>query len=83
LALANQGETDAAAGHYAKALQLQPETDQLPALPDRLAMNFAEAGRFPEAVGFAEKALALARKTGNDELARAIQTRLETYQSQR
>jgi len=83
LTLANQGETDAAAEHYAKALQLQPDTDQLPELPDRLAMNFAEAGRFPEAITFAEKALALARKAGNAELARAIQTRLESYRSQR
>jgi len=83
LALANQGETDVAAEHYAKALRFQPDMDRMPALPDRLAMNFAEAGRFPEAMAFAEKALTLARKAGDTELARAIQTRLESYRSQR
>ncbi len=83
LALANQGETDLAAEHYARAVQLQPDADRLPALPDRLAMNFAEAGRFPEAVTFAEKALALARRDGNAELARAIATRLASYRARR
>ena len=83
LALARQGLTEEAAAHYAQAIQIQPGLDQTPDLADLLAQNYAQMGRFPEAVTYAAKALQLARKSGNEGLANQILQRLEQYQTAR
>jgi tetratricopeptide (TPR) repeat protein len=48
---------------------------------DVLAAAYAEASRFNDAVGAAQKALALAKTTGQTELARQIEDRLKLYQA--
>lgn len=78
-ALAHLGRVDEAAQRYARAIQLQPELDQTPELPDLIASVYAKAGRTAEAIGQATKALELARKSGNTELASQIKQRLEQY----
>ena len=50
-----------------------------PRLLDTLAAAYAEAGRFDEAVGTAERALELARLAGERKLAADISKRLELY----
>jgi len=54
---------------------------QRPELLDTLAAAYAEAGRFREAVQTAQKAVAIALATGQQEQAKAIQTRLESYKA--
>ncbi|MCB1056041.1 MAG: tetratricopeptide repeat protein [Acidobacteria bacterium] len=61
----------------AKAVQLAETADKLsgggdPVALDTLAAAYAEAGRFPDAVRAAEKAVEVARKAGRDDLAQAI-----------
>ena len=48
---------------------------------DVLAAAYAEAGRFNDAVGAAQKAIELATAAGQQDLARRIQERLKLYQS--
>lgn len=50
-----------------------------PAVLNVLAAAYAEASRFPEAIRTAQKAIQLARNSGNMELAKSIQARLELY----
>jgi Tfp pilus assembly protein PilF len=83
LALVQLGATDPAAEHYARAVQLQPATDRIPALPARLAANFAEAGRYDQAARFAERALDLARRMGDTDLAHALESQLASYRQHR
>lgn len=49
------------------------------ALLDVLAAAYAEAGRFPEAVAAAERAVALARAAGRSQVASAFAANLERY----
>jgi len=46
---------------------------------DALAAAYAQAGRFPDAIGTARKAIQLARDTGNERLARQIEQRMRLY----
>jgi tetratricopeptide (TPR) repeat protein len=48
---------------------------------DALAAAYAAAGRFPQAVGTAQNALANARQGGNVKHAAEIASRLQLYQS--
>lgn len=50
---------------------------------DTLALTYAAAGRFDEAVATAEKALDLARAAGQTQLAEQIQRQLEMYRGER
>jgi tetratricopeptide (TPR) repeat protein len=50
---------------------------------DVLAVSYAEAGRYPEAVAAAEKALVRARVDGKGDLADAIALRLQLYKQNR
>jgi tetratricopeptide (TPR) repeat protein len=52
-----------------------------PSVLDALAAAYAEAGRFPDAVRTAERALDLARQQGDAALAVAIDARLASYRS--
>jgi tetratricopeptide (TPR) repeat protein len=54
-----------------------------PAYLDTLAMAYAAAGRFPDAVVTARKAVELAQATAQPQLAREIERRLELYQTGR
>ncbi len=48
---------------------------------DTLAAAYAEAGRFPEALATARKALELARQQNNPALANALRTRIALYEA--
>lgn len=52
-----------------------------PELLDTLAVAYAAAGRFPEAVETAEKAVSLAVAAGNSQQAQQIQSRLQLYRA--
>jgi tetratricopeptide (TPR) repeat protein len=79
VALAHQGLIEEPTDHYRKAVALRPELDNLPQLHDLLAVNYARAGRFREAVLSAEKAFASANAAGRVDLAKEIGRRLEQY----
>jgi superkiller protein 3 len=79
VALAAQGDIDRTVGHYSRAMALKPEVDRSPTLHDLLGMNYARTGRFREAIGCAQKALDLARATGEEALAQEIGSRLKLY----
>lgn len=69
----------------AEAVKLAEKAEQVagkpaPELLDTLAAAQAEAGRFPEAVKTAEKAVRLASEQGNTALAAALRERLALYQ---
>jgi len=78
-ALAAQREIDQALAHYSKAVSLKPQIDTSATLHDLLAMNYAGARRFNEAVASAEKALKLAQIAGDESFAQKIKERLELY----
>jgi Flp pilus assembly protein TadD len=52
-----------------------------PGLFDTLAAAYAEAGRFPEAVATAEKAVSLAASLGVEEVVREFDKRLQLYEA--
>ena len=69
-----------------KAVELAQQTDRLsggmnPAIAATLAAAYAEAGRFPEAVTTAQRALQLATSQNNTALAAALETELKLYQA--
>jgi tetratricopeptide (TPR) repeat protein len=78
-AMAAMGRLDEAIRHYSKAVQLKPEIDTSARLHDLLAMNYARAGRFQQAVLSARKAADLARAARQESLAQQIERRLELY----
>jgi hypothetical protein len=55
--------------------------NESPVIGATLAAAYAEAGRFPEAVKTAQRALDLAIASRNQALADAIQAQIELYQS--
>jgi tetratricopeptide (TPR) repeat protein len=57
--------------------------DREPATLDTLAAAYAEAGRFPEAVQTARRALDLAGQGGNRQLADGLRARIALYQAGR
>jgi len=77
--LAGAGEITETLAHYSKAVSLDPAIDKSPDLHDCLAINYASAGRFREAVSSAEKAFNLARAAGKEDLAQQIKERIELY----
>jgi tetratricopeptide (TPR) repeat protein len=68
----------------AEAVQLAQRSAKLsggvdPKILDVLAAAYAEAGRFPEAIETADRALSLARRTNDAELVQAVDSRLKLY----
>jgi hypothetical protein len=57
--------------------------DTNPGYLDTLAAAYAEAGRYPEAVRAADKALAIAIAAGQEGLARVIREHRELYRANR
>ncbi len=64
--------------YFNKSLELNPNDAEC---LDALASSFAAAGRFAEAKATAEKALKLARETGQNDLAVAIENRIKLYEA--
>jgi tetratricopeptide (TPR) repeat protein len=69
-----------------KAVELAQRANQLtgdgnPAILGTLAAAYAEAGRFPEAVETAQRALQLAETQSNTALAEAIRSQMKLYQA--
>jgi hypothetical protein len=67
-------------------VELTQQAEQLaggesPQLLDTLAAAYAEAGRYPEAVEAARRALNLPATQNNQPLAEAIQARLKLYET--
>jgi len=80
--------SEATGDEAAEALRLAQRACELTgygeaAYLDTLATAYAAAGRFPEAVETAEKALIAVEKAGQQRLARGIQERLKLYQEGR
>lgn len=79
---------DDAMRNGAKAVELAGESDRLsgggdPIIASVLAGAYAEAGRFPEAVSTAQRALQLAAAQTNTPLVTALQEQLGNYQAGR
>jgi tetratricopeptide (TPR) repeat protein len=64
---------------YLKAVALSPQMGRLPQLYDLLGANCAKAGRYAEAIDFAEKALRRARDANRADLAAEFGRRLAAY----
>ncbi len=69
-----------------KAVELAQQIDRLsggrnPAMATTLAAAYAEAGRFPEAITTAQRALQLATSQNNGELVVALKAQLKLYQA--
>jgi protein O-mannosyl-transferase len=82
--LATGPEASGRNGHQAVALAEQAKAlagMESPQLLDTLAAAYAEAGRFPEAVETARRALNLPATRNNPPLAEAIQARLKLYEA--
>ena len=82
--LATSSETSLRNGQ--KAVELAQQAVQLsgglsPPILDTLAAAYAEAGRFPEAVGTARRALELSEAQNNKPLAEAIQNQLKLFEA--
>ena len=82
MTLADQRDLDESLKHYAAAVQLKPDIDTSPILHYLLAMNYAEARRFSEAVLSAEKALGRANAAGDVKLVQEINKLLEFCKNQ-
>ena len=72
----------------AAAVKMAERANQLtgyrePEMLDTLAAAYAEAGRFPEAIQTAQKAVDLASSADKDELAKDIESRMHLYQAGR
>jgi tetratricopeptide (TPR) repeat protein len=72
----------------AEAVKLAEQAVQLsgarnPAYLDTLAAAYAEAGRFPEAVETARRALELARQLNQGDLVEALNARIKLYEAQK
>jgi tetratricopeptide (TPR) repeat protein len=74
--LSRQGKTDEAIKHWLEVIRLDP--GHINSLI-RLGAVYAEIGRFSEAVKVMEKAVNIARDTGQEQLAQKIQKNLEIY----
>jgi tetratricopeptide (TPR) repeat protein len=77
--LAVQGEIDEPIEYYSKAVRINPNIDISPDLHRLLAINFAKALRFREAVSSAEKALELANAANDGQLAEEIEEMIKLY----
>lgn len=85
LALAEcfRGDLDRSAERYARAVALKPEVDTSVTLHSVLAAGYAKQGRLDDAIRSAERALALARKSGRADLVDSLEARLSQYRSAR
>jgi Flp pilus assembly protein TadD len=77
---------DASVRNGPQAVELAQQAEQLsggkdPALITILAAAYAEAGRFPDAMTTAQKALALATAQTNTAVVNALQTQIKCYQA--
>jgi tetratricopeptide (TPR) repeat protein len=77
---------DALARDGTKAVQVAERADVLtnnasPTISATLAAAYAEAGRFPDAIRTAQRAIQLALKEGNSGRAESIRTQLSSYES--
>jgi Flp pilus assembly protein TadD len=79
LALAMTAKFAEALPHFEKAVKLSNGRD--PAMLDLLAGAYAEAGRFPEAIETARRALAIATEQRNYELVEALKASIARYES--
>jgi tetratricopeptide (TPR) repeat protein len=79
VALAHQGFIEEPLEQYLKAVALSPQMGRLPQLYDLLGANCAKAGRYAEAIDFAEKALRRARDANRADLAAEFGRRLAAY----
>ena len=68
---------------WAQAVCGDRQTFQSPDALDVLGAACAEAGRFPQAIERAEKARSLANAANNQQLAAAIESRLQLYRNNR
>jgi tetratricopeptide (TPR) repeat protein len=82
-ALAHTGRVEDAVAHYEEAVRLQPDLDGVAALPDLIASVYAQAGRYAEAIVYADRAVEVARKAGNEALRQQLRQRLESYRAKR
>jgi tetratricopeptide (TPR) repeat protein len=81
LALAAKGRYEESVRHLERAVELSGGRE--PELLDLLSRNYAELGRFPEAVQIENQALALAEKQRNAPLVAALRTRIALYKAGR
>ena len=72
LAQADLGRTEEAVAHYTKAVELQPAVDTSPTLHHLLATSYLEGRQFRRALQHEEKALQLARATGDEKLVETL-----------
>jgi tetratricopeptide (TPR) repeat protein len=79
LAQAAQGMLKEPLEHYAIACSLKPAVDMAPELHFLLSRNLAEAGRIPEALTSAQRALNLAEARGDTNLVATIQGGIADY----
>ena len=79
LTRATLGDINGALQSYTNAVKLNPGVDQSPIFHYLLGTKYAEARRFHEAVLATQKALDLARATGDENLVKEISERLELY----
>ena len=78
--------SDASVRNGTQAIELAQQAEQLsggkdPAIITTLAAAYAEAGRFPKAVGIAQQALELATAQNNTALIKILQRQIELYQA--
>ena len=78
-ALAAQSRFREAIPHFEKAVQLSAASQ--PAMLDLLAGAYGEAGRFADAAQTVSRAIAIAERQNNVQLAETLQARLAYYQS--
>jgi spermidine synthase len=79
-------DADSAVRNAAEAVALAERAAQLsggqdPAILDTLAAAYAEAGRWPEALHFAQIALDRAKTLGNASLSEALPGRIQRYRT--
>ncbi|HBY62276.1 MAG TPA: hypothetical protein DEH78_20840 [Solibacterales bacterium] len=78
-ALAARGQVAEGIPHVEKAAELSQ--GQEPIVLDRLSMLYAQVERFREAAATARRALELATRQGNRDMAEALRPRIELYES--
>jgi tetratricopeptide (TPR) repeat protein len=79
LAQAAQGLLDEPLKHYSLACSLEPTVDKAPELHFLLSRNLAAAGRLPEALQAAQRALDLAQARNDTNLVATIKERMADY----
>ncbi len=77
--LAQQGKFDEAIPHMERAVKLSNARE--PVVLSLLAAMYAEVGRMPDAIDTARRALDLANRSGDHDLAATLNTRIARYQA--